>query len=113
MRARIACGQNIAARAPRPALPIGQNTACAFNNGNQRRNVPMGEARFHDQIDKAHGQQRVGVTIAAITRQTADVFHPRENLACVIGKMRAGMGGGDHRLGGGPRAPYLRKWRGR
>ena len=51
------------------ALPIGDDSAGAFNDRNECGNIPSLQFGLDHQIDKTHRDERVGVAIAAIARQ--------------------------------------------
>ena len=78
------------------AFPIRDDAARAFDNRYDRRDVPALEIGLDDEIDKAHGDERIGVAIAAIAREPAALLDVPIALAIGVVEMQHRMGRADH-----------------
>ena len=89
----------------RPALPVGEAPAGALDHRHQRHEVVGLQAGLDDQVGEAHGQQAVGVAVAAVHRQAdpaldrskASFSAPARNMAGLVANSTASSSRGQAR----------------
>src|SRR6202158_3408801 len=99
MHADIDSGNHVAAAPYAIAVPIGDDTAGAFDDGNDRGDVPALELGFDHEIDESESDKRIGVAIAPVTRQPAEFLDAPIKLPLRLLEMQHRVGGADHRVG--------------
>src|SRR5260221_7906923 len=105
---RVAGGDDAAVRgeAEGLALPIGEDSAGAFDDRHHGAIVVWFQAGFDDQIDEAAGDQAIGVAIAAVARQLDARLEAGEGVAVSAAEHvgRGGEEGGAGEIGAGAAA---------
>ena len=105
MQPRVPGGDDGPAFHPGIAVPVGEDSASALNDRDQRCDIPLLQPGFDDEIDEAHCEQRVGITITAVARETTCPFDTKKPRALFIPEMGEGMSGADYRIRKFGRAP--------
>ena len=82
--APVAAGQNGLAVAAIAAVPGGDDAAGAFDQRNQRRDIPAVEAGLDDDVDKAQRQRREQIAVAADSGSCAPRLHPRRKRRLLV-----------------------------
>src|SRR5215469_7606184 len=91
MEPLVSCRKDLAPGRAIAALPVGDHTARALDNGNKCGDVPSVECRFDNQIDEPHGQRRKQITIPAPAAHTHMLLDGAERGLLVWGKVSGRM----------------------
>src|SRR5690242_16364919 len=95
---RIACGNDLTALGATAALPVGDDAARAFDDGNERGDIPAVKGRLDDEIGEAERERAEDVAVAAPARHLDGALHAPERLALFLEEISVGMGGAEDRV---------------
>src|SRR5580704_18077543 len=98
MEARVAGSKHLTACGAVTALPVGDDAAGAFHDGNECGNVPTMECRFHNQVDEAERECAEDVTIAAPAGHANGTFDAPKRRTFAFAVKRVGMGCAQNRI---------------